>query len=124
MMHETNHFVRKFKTIKELADEQSNGIEDVRMSQLLSYEINRFKVVCDHKYYGIIPFLLLLQEFCGAIDKAQHRRLIFSLQEPKELLETTDKIANKLVQQIQLLKRKSRLRKERTIPDERILIVQ
>ncbi|KAG1090798.1 hypothetical protein G6F42_019599 [Rhizopus arrhizus] len=31
MMHETNHFVRKFKTLKELADEQPNGIEEVRM---------------------------------------------------------------------------------------------
>ncbi|KAL7323250.1 hypothetical protein PS15p_211179 [Mucor circinelloides] len=31
-----------------------------------------------------------------------------SLQEPKELLETTGKIANKLVQQIQLLKQRSK----------------
>ncbi|KAL7319523.1 hypothetical protein PS15m_002655 [Mucor circinelloides] len=50
----------------------------------------------------------------------------------KELLETTNKIANKLIPQIQLLKWKDQLRKEspvhtaveRAIPDGHILIVQ
>ncbi|KAL9547017.1 hypothetical protein PS6_007360 [Mucor atramentarius] len=42
-----------------------------------------------------------------------------SLQEPKELLETTDKIAHKLVQQIQLLKRRSEKCGEDTRPRQR-----
>ena len=41
------------------------------------------------------------------------------LQEPKEVLETTDKIANKLVQQIQLLKRRSKKCGENTRPRQR-----
>ncbi|KAL7326262.1 hypothetical protein PS15p_208626 [Mucor circinelloides] len=61
-------------------------------SQLLSCKINQFKVVCDHKYYGIIPFLLLFQEFCGAIDKTQHRRRTVSLQVSDSITEAEEPV--------------------------------